>query len=72
LFSRSFEAELDKQNRILIPGHMREYATLSGKVLVVGAGEWLEVWAPDAYEAEMSRVDAELEKTLESAQTWEQ
>jgi MraZ protein len=68
LFSRSLEAELDKQNRILIPGQMREYAGLSGKVLVIGAGEWLEVWAPEAYESEMARVDADLESTLESAQ----
>jgi MraZ protein len=71
LFSRSFEAELDKQNRILIPAHMREYAGLSGKVLVIGAGEWLEIWTADAYAAEMARVDAELETTLESVQTWE-
>ncbi|MEX0749472.1 MAG: hypothetical protein WD359_01575 [Dehalococcoidia bacterium] len=71
LFSRSFETELDKQNRILIPAHMREYAALSGKVLIIGAGEWLEIWSPDAYEAEMARVDAELEVTLESVQTWE-
>ena len=71
LFSRSYDAELDKQNRILIPGQMREYAGLSGKVLVIGVGDWLEVWSPDAYEAEMTRVDAELETTLESVQTWE-
>jgi MraZ protein len=72
LFSRSYDAELDKQNRILIPGHMREWASLSGKVLVIGAGEWLEIWAPEAYDAEMARIDAELEETLESAQPWEQ
>jgi MraZ protein len=71
LFSRSYDAELDKQNRILIPAHMREWASLSGKVLVVGAGEWLEIWSPDAYAAEMERVDAELESTLDSVQTWE-
>jgi MraZ protein len=71
LFSRSSDAELDKQNRILIPANMRQYAGLSGKVLVIGAGEWLEVWTPEGYEAEMARVDAELEKTLESARPWE-
>jgi MraZ protein len=71
LFSRSSDAELDRQNRILIPAHMREWASLSGKVLVVGAGEWLEIWSPEAYAAEMERVDAELESTLESVQTWE-
>jgi MraZ protein len=66
LFSRSHEAELDKQNRVLIPAALREYAGLSGKVLVVGAGEWLEVWSPAAYVQEMTRVDADLETTLES------
>lgn len=71
LFSRSYEAELDKQNRILIPGNLREYAALTGKVLVIGAGEWMEAWAPEEYAEEMARVDADLEDTLESVQTWE-
>jgi MraZ protein len=66
LFSRSYEAELDKQNRILVPAHMREYASLSGKVLVVGNGEWLELWNPDAYAAEMERVDANYAETIET------
>jgi MraZ protein len=69
LFSRSHEAELDKQNRVLIPAALREYASLSGKVLVIGAGEWLEIWSPEAYSKEMARVDAELETTLESIET---
>jgi MraZ protein len=71
LFSRSHEAELDKQNRVLIPAALREYAGLSGKVLVIGAGEWLEIWSPEAYAGEMARVDAELESTLESIETRE-
>ena len=66
LFSRSHEAELDKQSRVLVPSALREYAGLSGKVLVIGAGEWLEIWSPTAYEQEMIRVDADLEGTLES------
>jgi transcriptional regulator MraZ len=66
LFSRSHEAELDKQNRVLIPAALRDHAGLTGKVLVVGAGEWLEIWAPEIYEAEMARVEERLEHTLES------
>src|SRR5258706_15239840 len=46
-FGRTYDAELDKQNRVLIPAPLREYAGLVGKVLVVGTGEYLEVWAPD-------------------------
>ncbi len=67
-FSRSVHAELDKQNRILIPAPLREYAGLSAKVLVVGAGEYLEIWSPASYEAEMDRVDGELAAMLESAE----
>lgn len=68
-FSRSVHAELDKQNRILIPAPLREYAGLSAKVAVVGAGEYLEIWSPASYEAEMARVDAELPAMLESVES---
>ena len=66
LFPRSHHVELDGQNRILIPAPLREYARLSGKVLVVGGGEWLEVWSPAEFEAVMALVDEQLEPTLES------
>jgi len=69
LFSRSHETELDRQNRVLIPAGLREYAGLSGKVLVVGVGEWVEIWSPEEYEAEMSRIEERLEETLESMDT---
>ena len=71
LFPRTHLAELDKQNRVLVPPPLREFAGLSGRVLVVGAGECLEVWSPEAYEAEMAAVDARLERTLESIETRE-
>ena len=67
-FSRSVHAELDKQNRILIPAPLREYAGLSAKVLVVGAGEYLEIWSPATYESEMARVDSQLATLLESVE----
>jgi MraZ protein len=65
-FSRSHATEFDKQNRILIPSAFREYADLSGTVLVIGTGECLEIWSPREYEAQMARVDEQLETTLES------
>jgi MraZ protein len=68
LFSRAHETELDGQNRVLIPQPLRDYARLSTRVLVVGAGECLEIWSPEAYEAEMARVDEQIEHTLESVE----
>jgi MraZ protein len=67
-FTRSFPVELDRQGRILVPGPLRAYAALDGNVVVVGAGEWLEVWNPERFEAEMAVVDDELESTLESVE----
>lgn len=64
-FSRSFPVELDKQGRILIPAALRSYATLESNVVVVGAGEWLEIWSPDRFVDEMTEVDERLESTLE-------
>jgi MraZ protein len=66
LFSRSHHVQLDPQNRVLVPQQLREYAGLSGKVLLVGVGEWLELWAPAEYESEMQRIEEQYEYTLET------
>jgi MraZ protein len=65
-FPRSSSVELDKQGRILIPTHLRDFAGLRGTVVVVGAGEWLEIWDPERFETEMALVDDQLEDTLEA------
>ena len=56
-FANSFSVELDRQGRILIPGPLRAYAGLEGNVVVAGAGEWLEIWNPKAFGAEMTAVE---------------
>jgi len=53
-FANSFSVELDRQGRILIPAPLRTYARLEGSVVVSGAGEWLELWNPESFEAEMA------------------
>ncbi len=53
-FANSFSVELDGQGRILVPGPLRAYAALEGSVVVSGAGEWLEIWAPERFESAMA------------------
>lgn len=50
---QAFDAELDRQGRILIPAKFRERAHLNGAVVIVGCTEWLEIWEPSAWEAEL-------------------
>lgn len=43
-FSNAAEIETDKQGRILIPAHLREYAGLEKDVMVIGAVNRAEIW----------------------------
>jgi MraZ protein len=72
-FSRFFfggatEEELDKQGRVLIPEHLRQYAELDRDVVIVGVSNRLEVWDKEKWEtyvkeAESSYVDTAEELT---------
>ena len=54
VFSGAFEAELDRQGRLLVPPSLREYAALDGEAVVVGARDHVELWSPERW-AEYSR-----------------
>ena len=71
LFSRAHSAALDAQNRLLVPGALRSYAGLENKVLLVGAGEFLELWSQENYDAAMARIEESLDVTLESIEEWD-
>lgn len=44
------EVDVDKQGRIAIPQHLREFARLDGDVLVNGAITRVELWSPAVWE----------------------
>lgn len=44
LFAYAAKCELDNQGRTLIPAHLREYASLSKNVTVVGCNNHAEIW----------------------------
>ncbi|HUZ09507.1 MAG TPA: hypothetical protein VMU76_05000 [Acidimicrobiales bacterium] len=46
----SHEVEIDRQGRMPIPAHLREFAALAGDVLVHGAIDRVELWNPVAWE----------------------
>jgi MraZ protein len=47
--------ELDSQGRVLIPVRLREAATMSGDVDVLGQYNYLEIWNHDRFLARMQR-----------------
>ena len=52
--SAAIECELDSAGRVLVPTHLREKAKLEREVLWAGMGRNLELWAKDAWDAELA------------------
>jgi MraZ protein len=46
----SHEVEIDRQGRMPIPSHLREFASLQSDVLVHGAIDRVELWNPSSWE----------------------
>ncbi len=60
VFSGAFEADLDRQGRLLVPPGLRGYAGLEGEAVVVGSRDHIELWEPTRwadYSAAMTSPD---------------
>lgn len=49
LFSSAERVEVDRAGRVLIPQYLRKNAALDSQVIVVGVGEFFEIWSPDLW-----------------------
>ncbi|MEM8934799.1 MAG: division/cell wall cluster transcriptional repressor MraZ [Pseudomonadota bacterium] len=47
--SRTCVVALDKEGRVVLPQHLRDYANLNGEALFAGVGGSFQIWNPDAY-----------------------
>ena len=56
--SGAVDVELDRQGRVLVPSYLREYAGLTeSEVVVVGALNRLEIWAPARWQPYRSQIE---------------
>ena len=49
------DGELDLQGRVIVPARLRDAATMSGEVDVLGQVNYLDVWSHDRFVAKMQR-----------------
>lgn len=52
LFSTADRVDVDKAGRILIPQFLRETVRLQNSVMVIGNGEYFEIWSPEDWAAQ--------------------
>ena len=57
----AFECLCDKQERILIPPLLREYAGLEKDVALVGVLDHFEIWSREAWEEEKQHLEKDLQ-----------
>ncbi len=60
LFSGAVELSLDRHGRMLIPGYLRNYASLDNEVLIAGMETFLELWEPTNWRTTLDDVTQSL------------
>ncbi|HEV8354170.1 MAG TPA: division/cell wall cluster transcriptional repressor MraZ [bacterium] len=53
------DVDLDKQGRMTIPAHLRQYAKVDREAVVVGVGGRLEIWSEANWQRYIEKVQAE-------------
>jgi MraZ protein len=62
-FSGASDVVPDKQGRISIPEHLRDYAGLTGEIWLAGHFDHIEVWNPDLFDEKKGEGTAKLHST---------
>jgi len=56
-FGSAFDLTLDRQGRVLVPPPLRRYANLTDEVILIGAGNFLELWDLHRWEEELPHIE---------------
>jgi MraZ protein len=46
----------DAEGRLALPAELADFAGLSGAVVMIGQGDYLEIWSPEAWEAQETQL----------------
>ncbi len=58
----AFECKCDKQDRILIPPTLRQYAELDREIVLVGVLDHFEIWSRENWEQENSHMEVDMKE----------
>jgi MraZ protein len=64
LLSGAMEVTLDKQGRILIPPHLRRYASLDKELVLAGLGAKFEIWDQDRFEERRREMEESFDEDM--------
>jgi len=57
ILSNAYPVDVDKVGRILVPGNLRQFASLESDAIIAGQGEYFEVWTPAEWEKQTAQIN---------------
>ena len=60
VFSGAVDASIDEQGRFVIPQSLKSYAELDKNIVVIGAGDHVELWDSEAWSEHLKKISQEL------------
>jgi MraZ protein len=64
VFSGASEVRPDRQGRLFVAEHLRKHAGLERDVVVMGAGDRIEIWSPERWERRRAEAEEHMEEDI--------
>lgn len=65
ILSGAVEVKMDKQYRVLLPPHLRDYAKLEKDVILAGMGNKFEIWNREIFEENRRKMEENYEDVMQ-------
>ena len=65
--AEAYPVDLDRQGRILVPQPVRAAAGLDGRAVIIGCGDYLELWDRERWLAERAAIAAAEAEAMDDA-----
>jgi len=56
ILSTAYQVEVDKSGRILVPPRSREFLDINNEAMLVGQGEYFEIWTPAEWVLQLKNI----------------
>ncbi|MGQ9746821.1 MAG: division/cell wall cluster transcriptional repressor MraZ [Candidatus Caldatribacteriaceae bacterium] len=64
--SNTAAIEVDLQGRVMLPLHLRQYARIESKVILLGVGSRVEIWAEESWSRYLESIQGNFETITQS------
>lgn len=65
ILGSAFEVEIDSMGRILVPDHLRDFAELKSRVVIVGLSDRIEIWDERKWKDSIDKIEKQADVLAE-------